>query len=706
MTDVFLRILNMSISAGWLVMAVLGARLLLKRAPKWVNVLLWAIVALRLVCPFSLESALSLIPSAETVSPDIMLDPSPSVHTGIASLNSAVNPVIYGSFAPSPSDSMNPLQLWVPIASAVWIAGVAGMAVWAAVNYIRLRHSVSTAVRLENNVFQSENGTSPFVLGLFRPRIYVPFGLTEQELSNIVAHEQTHIRRKDHIWKPLGYLILAVHWFNPLVWVGYALLCRDIELACDEKVIKTMDAASRADYSQVLLSFSSNRRRIAACPLAFGEVSVKSRVKSVLSYKKPALWVMIGAVTVCGVIAVCFLTDPPDKDPALRMPLERVLAGYAMEDAAGDGCVVIDGGVLIAGQEQWINFVNAAERGEVCSVRIYQAYSHEDGVYFVKDLSYDGQKYAVRFYDSYADTGALFLSEETYGFLLRQVYSPYIGASAECWFLADSEAFSAEEYFKGLVSSTAVGNGAGRCLLLWQRLTDEEEYVESYYDTIYFDADGDGSYDRCCIGMGRTSGVFSFTVSIYNEKGKKTAEGFFVDDWSTDLAWEPREDGLFIRAERETGTGFYSVDIKKKKVILEINGEPIENWVRDDRDVFQNAPEDFGFTLSWNTCDISSYDSRTGKLVRTGGAEEYLFLDDADMNRIYAAVQGLELRPLPEESDGFISYSAYHAAVLTVYSGENATGYEACVRETAESAGFIALCRDISEIILERSMTN
>lgn len=309
-SEVFLKIINMSISASWLVLAVLLLRLVLKKAPKWVSVLLWGIVAVRLICPFSIESMLSLIPSAETISPEIMMDWTPEVSTGIGSLDTVVNPIISESFAPKPYASANPLQILIPVAAIVWLAGIAAMLLYTAVSYLLLCRKVATAVLLRNNIYQSENVDSPFVLGIIKPKIYLPFRMDGKNLEHVIAHEESHIRRKDHWWKPLGFLLLAIHWFNPLMWLGYILLCRDIELACDEKVIKEMDNEAKADYTQALVACSVNRRSIAACPLAFGEVGVKQRVKSVMNYKKPAFWIIVTAVLACVIVAVCFLTNP------------------------------------------------------------------------------------------------------------------------------------------------------------------------------------------------------------------------------------------------------------------------------------------------------------------------------------------------------------------------------------------------------------
>ena len=241
MNDLFLKIINMSISASWLVLAVLLLRFVLKKAPKWVNVLLWGIVAVRLAFPFSIESALSLIPSAETVPMDIEMAVQPTINSGVPVINSMVNPML-SSFAP-PQDvltSANPLQIWIPIFSILWIAGIAALLLYTVVSFWRLRRKVSEAVILRDNIFQSENVASPFVLGVFRPKIYLPYNMGGQDLNHVVAHEQAHIRRRDHWWKPLGFLLLTIHWFNPLMWLAYVLLCRDIELACDEKVIKVL----------------------------------------------------------------------------------------------------------------------------------------------------------------------------------------------------------------------------------------------------------------------------------------------------------------------------------------------------------------------------------------------------------------------------------------------------------------------------------
>lgn len=310
MNEFFLRIVNMSISASWLVLAVLVLRIVLKKAPRWINVILWGIVAVRLLCPFSIESALSLIPSAETIPVDIGMDTTPAIDSGINVINSVVNPMISQSNTPENGASANPLQITMTICANVWLLGLAALIIYTTISYWCLYQKVNTAVLFKDNIFQSENVGSPFVLGIIKPRIYLPFKMDTQAMEHVIAHERAHIRHRDHWWKPLGFLLLAIHWFNPLMWLAYVLLCRDIELACDERVIRTLGSGQRADYTKALVACSINRHIIAACPLAFGEVGVKERVKSVMNYKKPAFWVVFFAVIACVAVAVCFLTNP------------------------------------------------------------------------------------------------------------------------------------------------------------------------------------------------------------------------------------------------------------------------------------------------------------------------------------------------------------------------------------------------------------
>ena len=338
MAAVFLKLLNLSISASWLVLAVLALRLVSKRSPKWMNVLLWGIVALRLMLPFSIESALSLIPSAETVSPAVVqFDPAPTITSGVSVIDNAVNPALSEHFAAAPTASVNPLYVWTEIAGWVWLIGLGAMLLYALVSYLRLRRRVSVSLCVRENIYLCDAISSPFILGVVKPRIYLPSGLDEVQRQNVLSHERAHLARRDHWWKPLGFALLAVYWFNPVLWLAYALLCRDIELACDERVIRTMDESAVKTYSTVLLACSMPRKAVITCPLAFGEVGVKERVRNALRYKKPAFWVVAASVAVCVVVAVCFLTNPPtDTDAAGLVGFHREQVTYAdVTDASG-----------------------------------------------------------------------------------------------------------------------------------------------------------------------------------------------------------------------------------------------------------------------------------------------------------------------------------------------------------------------------------
>ena len=317
MDDVFLKLVNLSISASWLILAVLVLRVVLKKAPKWVMPLLWGVVALRLVCLFSIESALSLIPSAETIPSEIVTETREPVLYEQATLDIVTNPTLPSAAEVPVGVSRQQAQVDFNIYSVLWLAGMAALLVHSLVSAGKLKRKLATAILLRDNIYESEFVDSPFVFGVVKPNIYLPMHMDEGTAAYVIAHERAHLARRDHWWKVLGYLVLALHWFNPLVWVAYILFCRDIELACDEKVVKGLDGAARADYSQALLSCAAPKRAVAACPLAFGEGNIKMRVKSALHYKKPAFWVAAAAVLAVVIVAVCFLTNPKSERGSL-----------------------------------------------------------------------------------------------------------------------------------------------------------------------------------------------------------------------------------------------------------------------------------------------------------------------------------------------------------------------------------------------------
>ena len=311
MANIFIDLFNMSITASYLVLAVVVARLLLKKAPKWINCLLWALVGIRLICPFSIESALSLIPSSQTISINNTSTGRPfTVQSGVPAVDTNINEFLGNKYYEGVTVPANTFADMTNVLAIVWIFGLFAMLLYGSIAYLRLHKKVGASILLNNNIYYCDNIDTPFILGFFKPKIYVPSGITDEQISYIALHEKAHLKRKDHWWKPLGFILLSVYWFNPIIWVAYILLCRDIETACDEKVIKNMPNTEKKGYSETLVSCSVQRRMVMACPLAFGEVGVKQRIKSVLNYKKPAFWMIIFAVLLVAVVVACFLTNP------------------------------------------------------------------------------------------------------------------------------------------------------------------------------------------------------------------------------------------------------------------------------------------------------------------------------------------------------------------------------------------------------------
>ena len=408
MSAVFLKVLNMSITAGWLILAVILTRRILKKAPKWISCLLWGLVAIRLICPFSFESVLSLIPSSETIPVNIAQQKKPVIDSGIPIINETVNPLITETFTPSPAASVNPLQLLIPALAMIWIAGVVAMLAYALISFWKLKKTVSASIPVEEGILACDEVRTPFILGVFRPLIYVPSSMSGETLEHVIRHEKAHLARHDHWWKPLGFLLLSVYWFHPLCWVAYILLCRDIEMACDEKVIRGMNRNDIAGYSQALLDCSFHRKQIAACPLAFGEVGVKERVKGVLNYKKPSFWIILAAILVCIVLAVCLLTNPKSSDSAST----SVAASFE-----GDGYV----GISYEGR-RYVPFcaISNSARGELLG---YVGDDPKDQIYTWK--GYSPEEWIISFYHSGLMDTSMLMRETHVTDIPSQVTSEY-----------------------------------------------------------------------------------------------------------------------------------------------------------------------------------------------------------------------------------------------------------------------------------------
>ena len=309
MEQLFIGVLNNAITVSALIVAVIIVRALGKKMPKWIACTLWMIVAVKLVVPIQFESALSLMPSGKPIPTNIAMETNPQINSGIGSFDKAVNPVIERSFLANPIASVNPLQIVIHIAGAVWLAGVIVMLTYAVTTYMLIRKRVSTSVKIDSKVYECDDISDSFILGTISPKIYIPSSLSKDARQYILKHEFAHLSRYDHLWKPLGFLILSVYWFNPLCWIAYVLLCRDIEYACDEKVTENIENGEKAEYCRILLENSMPRKMVAACPLAFGGTDVKNRIKNVVNYKKPAFWITLVSVMACAVVGVCFATS-------------------------------------------------------------------------------------------------------------------------------------------------------------------------------------------------------------------------------------------------------------------------------------------------------------------------------------------------------------------------------------------------------------
>lgn len=334
MTALFLSFVNRSITAGWLILPVLCLRWCLRNFRfKGLICILWGLVGLRLALPFFLPTPFSLVPSAQTIPTDIMYASSPAIDTGLSTLNQAGNPVLSASFSPDPAASANPLQILLALAALIWVIGIALFALYALISLLRLRHRLAEAVPVGENVWVCDHIASPFLLGLIHPRIYLPSALNAQTAASVIAHEHAHLVRRDPIWKAVGFVLLALCWFHPLIWVAYVLFCRDMELACDARATRDFSPAERKTYAEALLACSLPHAGRSFCPLAFGEIGVKSRIRALLQSKKPSRLLVILIACVIVALAVCFLTDPVLSDPSESSASALALTDEVISDA-------------------------------------------------------------------------------------------------------------------------------------------------------------------------------------------------------------------------------------------------------------------------------------------------------------------------------------------------------------------------------------
>ncbi len=324
MSELFLSVLNMSLTASYVILFVMLVRLLLKKAPKFISYALWGVVAFRLIIPFSFESMFSFMPRITNAVPiphDIIYQQSPQINSGIEVVDSFVSQSL-----PTPpiGASVNPLQIYVEIGAYIWILGIIALLVYSLVSILILKRQLKSAQLIEQNIFEAKNLKTPFVLGLIKPKIYLPVGLNVEERNYILLHEQTHIRRKDHIVKILAFLTLSIHWFNPLAWIAFMLMSTDMELSCDERVLKQMNNEDiKKPYANSLLSLATGKHILNGSPLAFGEGNVRGRIKNVLNYKKPRFWIVIVSIIAVIIIGIALLANPLSEEAIFNNIINR-----------------------------------------------------------------------------------------------------------------------------------------------------------------------------------------------------------------------------------------------------------------------------------------------------------------------------------------------------------------------------------------------
>ncbi len=550
MDNAFITLLNLSITASYIILAVLLLKLFLFKAPKWISCLLWSVVGIRLILPFSVESVLSLIPSAQPIPENITTSPKPEISSGVYFVNSVVNPIISESFKGDAAESANPLQIVFFIASVIWVIGLALMLLWGVLSYIVIKKKTVPSLKLDGNIYLCDNVSSPFILGIIKPRIYLPSAISGEDAALVTEHERAHIARLDHIWKPLGFIILALYWFNPLVWIAYILLCRDIEKACDQKVIRSMSDDSRRKYSHTLLSYSENSIRISACPLAFGEVGVKTRVKSILNYKKPAFWIIIVAILLLIGTVVAFLTYPKSvPDSPTIPPAGEIGSNTDTTPKYGE----TDPDKLTYEQkalmEKHPDFFGLDCSGGLDIYVCQFASSSYHLSLFEPSAATSQALYEADYVNIYEMSSIL----ETYDIPQRKVniiywqnmFSSYIGQ----YYMHSSEGeLSFQEPF--------IYN-------LKRMLFDNEyAYMYAYYDTYIYDIDSDGELEICALGLGRTSGLFSFTISareMYDEEPEYVNSKVTTDMINPHFV--PTGDGLMVYGQTDDGK-WYVYDVR------------------------------------------------------------------------------------------------------------------------------------------------
>lgn len=654
MEKIFLHLLNLSITASYVVLAVILLRSLLFKAPKWISCLLWAVVGIRLAVPVSIESIFSLIPSREPIPRDIMTAPTPEIHTGISVVNQTVNPIITDTFTPDPVQSVNSLQVFFSVATIVWLVGLCITLLWGCLSYLKLRKTVSASIQLRDNVYFCDHIGFPFILGVFRPRIYLPSNLDEEETRHVIAHERAHLQRKDHLWKPIGFLLLAIYWFNPLLWLAYILLCRDIEAACDQRVVSNMTDRDRKNYSYALLSCSTRRFSIGACPLAFGEVGVKSRIKSVLNYKKPALWIILISLILCIALAVCFLTVPKDTDNNTTDP------NYGITDPDG---LSYEQRYLMSQHPEYFG-LNSAN-----GLDVYVCQFAPENYYFYLFEHSDTTTTRIDMMSMKGTVGAA---------TMRLILDTYDVTREDITVIPFQHPLSSYIISTNLIpegespEDTETRRNAYREMILDMLFGEEMLVSIPIYDSMQFDVDGDGRQEHCTLGFGMTSGVFTFTFTASEGTvGKWVQEYYtvFCSEWYKQLSFKQCDDGV-VRVQgidQNDEIHLFDISIVDGNIYLTENGVPIgdvvipitiENGKEDQHILYDHEKH-----VDFESKDLSAAD-RIVITDGTSGAKAEI-TDPKKLSAIINAIKTIEGTD-PISNKGFYGFHYY----VVLYSEE------------------------------------
>lgn len=599
MNNIFVWVLNMSITASFFVLAVFVLRLFLRKSPKWIICLLWGIVALRLVVPFSIESNISLLPHRETItvskSSDIIIefrtdtidiDNSTTVTDSVPDENisqSQSNEIPSENTTESHTGSLNTAptidnnaknDIIVPqktskeislfgVLSFLWICGMLFMLVYSVVAYIRLYINIKATISYRDNVYYCDSIDTPFIFGFFRPKIYIPSDLSVEYLEYVISHENAHIKRGDYLWKPIGVLLLTVHWFNPLIWAAYILLCRDIESACDEKVIRDMNDEYKKGYSTALLVCSVHHRTVVTCPVAFGETGVKTRIKSVLSYKRPAKVFVIIATAISVILSFCFITTPKERVGALSEGDKT----YNVLSREGDKTH----NVLSNGD--WVTFTN--ENTKYTAKVYFDSQDKTNATYFTV---------------TNADTGALINN------LTIDHYEN----------LTDNAIYAVDITFDGnfdLVIPYHMNGEGDQTFSVYVWDVDEGQFVQkSFWYMSNFSLDYENKY---ILSHRKCSGVFDYYIHYYNEQEKDF-------DLLASLCCVVDEQTGVVRVEERHDTTTVKEFQTKTEDYLSLNPNDINTIQYFKEGSYWDLNSD-----KWNRCIPKDYNSNFTDTIQT-----------------------------------------------------------------------------------------